>query len=147
MHLTVMFWVWLGLTAAFIIGEIFTAGFFLFPFAVGTGVAALITVFGGPSWLQWIAFLVISAVMVFFSRRFADRITKEPPERVGVDRLLGEKGIVIEKIDPVTDSGRVRVKKDEWRATSADGATIEVDTPVRVVRIEGAHLIVEKLQG
>jgi len=141
---TLMFWIWVGATAVFVVGEIFTAGFFLLPFGVGTGVAAVITLVGGPSWLQWLGFVVTSAIMVFFSRRFAERFAKEPPEKVGVDRLIGMTALVIEPIDPVSDSGRVRVKKDEWRATSVDNKRVEKDTEVRVVRIEGAHLVVER---
>jgi len=146
-HFTLMFWIWVVLCAAFIVGEIFTAGFYLFPFAVGTGVAAILTLLGLPSWLQWLCFIVISSVLVIFSRRLVDRFTKEPPERVNVDRLVGEVGLVIEEIDPVQDRGRVRVKKDEWRATSADESGIPKDTRVRVIKVEGAHLVVERAEG
>ena len=147
MELTLMFWIWIGLTAVFVVGEIFTAGFFLLPFGIGTGVAAILTLVGAPSWLQWLSFVAISAVMVFFSRRFAERFTKEPPEKVGVDRLIGMEGLVIESINPMTDSGRVRVKKDEWRATSTDNSKIERNTRVRIVKVEGAHLVVEKRES
>ena len=147
MHFTLMFWIWIVLAAAFIIGEIFTAGFYLFPFAVGTGVAGLLTLLGLPSWLQWLAFVVVSGGLVVFSRRLAEKLTKEPPERVNADRLIGHVGVVIEAINPVTDAGRVRVKKDEWRATSTDDSAIEENARVRVVKVEGAHLVVEKAEG
>ena len=147
MHFTLMFWIWIILAAAFIIGEIFTAGFYLFPFAVGTGVAGLLTLLALPSWLQWLAFVVVSGGLVVFSRRLAEKITKEPPERVNADRLIGHVGVVIEAIDPVTDSGRVRVKKDEWRATSADDSAIEENARVKVIKVEGAHLVVERVEG
>lgn len=146
MHTSLMFWIWVGLTAFFIVGEIFTAGFFLFPFAIGSGVAAILTILGAPSWAQWVSFIVLSAITVAFSRRLAEKFTKEPPERVGADRLIGEVGIVTEPIDPLTDTGRVRVKKDPWRATSADESKIDKDARVKVVRVEGAHLVVEKVE-
>ncbi len=145
MHTSLMFWIWIGLTALFVIGEIFTAGFFLLPFGIGAGVAAIVTVLGGPAWLQWVGFVVVSGIMVFFSRKLADRLTREPPERVGVDRLIGEVAIVLETIDPATDSGMVRVKKDEWRATSASDERIEKGNRVRILRVEGAHVVVEKI--
>lgn len=144
MELSLMFWIWVGLTAIFIVGEIFTAGFFLFPFGVGAGIAAILNVIGAPSWAQWTAFVVLSGVLVAFSRRLAERFTKEPPERVGVDRLIGESAIVIEPIDPLSDTGRVRVKKDHWRATSADDSKIEKDATVKIIKVEGAHLVVER---
>jgi len=146
-HFTPMFWIWAILAAVFIIAEIFTAGFYLFPFGVGAGIAAILTMLGLPSWLQWLAFIVISAALVIFSRKLADRLTKEPPERVGSHRVIDEIGLVIEPIDPLTDTGRVRVKKDEWRATSADDTKIEKDARVRVLRVDGTHLVVERLEG
>ncbi len=142
-----MFWIWVAIAAIFTVAEIFTAGFFLFPFAVGAGVAALINFLDLPGWLQWICFLGISGGLVLTSRRLADRFSHEPPERAGVDRLLGQSGLVIEAIDPISDSGRVRIKKDEWRATTADESKVEVNTKIRVVRVEGAHLVVEKTEG
>jgi membrane protein implicated in regulation of membrane protease activity len=114
---------------------------------VGTGVAAILTLIGLPSWVQWAAFIVLSAVLVIFSRRLVDRFTTEPPERTNVDRLVGETGVVVEQIEHLPDTGRVRVKKDEWRATSADHSTIEKNARVRVVRVEGAHLVVEKAEA
>jgi membrane protein implicated in regulation of membrane protease activity len=139
-----MFWIWVGIAALFIVGEIFTESFFLFPFGIGAGVAALLNAVGMPSWMQWAAFVVVSGVLVLLSRRLAERFSKEPPERMGVDRLIGEMAVVIETIDPLTDAGRVRVKKDHWRATSADESKIEKDTTVRVIRVEGVHLVVER---
>jgi membrane protein implicated in regulation of membrane protease activity len=142
--LSLMFWIWAVLAAVFLVGEIFTAGFFLFPFSVGAGVAAVLTLIGAPSWLQWVSFVVVSGVMVLLSRRLAEKVSKKPPEAVGVDRLIGETGVVIERIDPLTDTGRIRVKKDQWRVTSADGSRIEKDATVRVVKVEGTHLVVEE---
>jgi membrane protein implicated in regulation of membrane protease activity len=141
-----MFWIWVAIAAVFTVAEIFTAGFFLFPFAVGAGVAALFNFLGLPLWLQWICFLAISGALVAASRRLAERFSHEPPEKVGVDRLIGQVGLVIEAIDHITDSGRVRIKKDEWRATSADDSHIDINANVRVVRVEGAHLVVEKAE-
>jgi membrane protein implicated in regulation of membrane protease activity len=144
LELSLMFWIWVAIAAVFTVAEIFTAGFFLFPFAVGAGAAAVVNLVGLPQWLQWICFLVLSGVLVAFSRRLADRLSHEPPEKVGAERLVGQTGVVIEPIDPVTDGGRVRIMKDEWRATSLDDSRIGLNERVRVVRIEGAHLIVEK---
>jgi membrane protein implicated in regulation of membrane protease activity len=141
-----MFWIWAILAAVFIVGEIFTAGFFLFPFGVGAGVAAILTAIGAPSWLQWTCFVVISGVMVLLSRRLADKVSKAPPEVMGVDRLIGKVGVVTESIDPLTDSGRVRVKKDHWRAASVDDSRIGKDETVRVVKVEGVHLVVERVE-
>jgi len=136
--------IWAILAAIFVVGEIFTAGFFLLWFGIGAAVAALFARLGLGAAHQWGAFVVISGVLVASSRKFAQRVTKEPPEKVGADRVMGKAGVVLERIDPKTDSGRVRVDKEEWRAESAGGEVIEEGERVEVVGISGAHLIVKK---
>ncbi len=135
-------WVWAGLAALLIIGEMFTAGFFLLPFgigAAGAGVLAFLDL--GVGW-QWLAFLGISALAMLGLRRFADQVTHEPPEKVGIDRLIGKTGTVTEAIEPGDGAGRVRIDREDWRADS--GAAMEIPVGARVVveRIVGTHVVV-----
>lgn len=136
------FWVWLGLAAILIVGEIFTTGFFMLPFGLGAAVAAGLAFVKVPLPWQWVAFLVVSAVLLLSLRRFADRVTHEPPEKVGVDRLIGKQGVVIEDVEPGDGSGRVRIQREEWRADASGAQTISVGSRVTVERISGTHLIV-----
>jgi membrane protein implicated in regulation of membrane protease activity len=139
-------WVWLGLDAILIVAEIFTAGFFMLPFGIGAAVAA------GASWLkldlgwQWAAFLAVSAVLLFSLRKFSDRVTHEPPERMGADRLIGQEGRVIEDVEPAPGPGRVRVEREEWIADSAGREVIPAGTRVIVEKIVGTHLIVRPVE-
>ena len=135
---------WLGLAALCIIGEIFTAGFFLLWFGIGAGVACLMAVLGvGIVW-QWIGFILVSGVLFAISRKFAERITKKQPQGIGADRAIGKRGIVLEEIDNAKNTGRVRVEKEEWNADSKTGEVIKTNTRVVVTHVEGAHLIVQK---
>lgn len=136
--------IWAVLAAAFLVGEIFTAGFFLLWFGVGAAAAAVLARLGLGASYQWGSFALLSGVLVVLSRKFAQKVTKEPPERVGADRVIGKVGVVLEKIDPTTDSGRVRVEKEEWRAESQGGSTIEEGERVEVVGVSGTHLIVKR---
>jgi len=135
-------WVWMILAAVFVIGEIFTAGFFLLWFGIGAAAAGLLALLGiGAGW-QWVAFIVVSGVLFAVSRRFAERLTQEQPSGVGADRLIGKKGIVLEVIDNIKASGRVRVGQEEWRARGETDDTIPVDARVEVVRVDGTHVVV-----
>jgi len=137
---------WLVLAAVFFIGEIFTAGFFLLWFAIGAAVAALLAALGlGGVWQVGI-FAVVSAVLFAYSRRFAERISSKQPPGIGADRFLGKKGVVLEEIDNIKNTGRVRIGQDEWRADSDSGDVIPVDKPVEVVRLDGTHLVVKVLE-
>ena len=83
-------WAWIILAAALYVAEMFTAGFFMLPFALGATAAALPEFLGrsGRSW-QWVAFLGVSVVAFLLLRRCADHITHEPPVKTGIDRLTG----------------------------------------------------------
>jgi membrane protein implicated in regulation of membrane protease activity len=139
-------WLWMVLAAVLVIAEIFTAGFFLLWFGVGSAVAGILALFGfGAGW-QWLAFIVVSGGLVAVSRRFAERFSRKQPPGIGADRLKGDVGVVLEDIDNHQNTGRVRVRKEEWRADSGTGETIAVGARVRIVRLEGTHLIVEPLK-
>lgn len=141
----VWFWVWIGLAAILIVGEMFTAGFFLLPFGIGAAAAAAVDYMGLALGWQWAAFLVVSIALLFGLRRFADHVTHEPPEKVGVDRLIGKVGVVTEGIEPGDGAGRIRIEREEWRADSPVQELIPAGTRVRIERIEGTHVIVSPI--
>ncbi len=136
--------IWLIFAAVFIIAEVFTHGFFIFWFGIGAGAAALVAAFDVPSYWQWIVFVSVTLVCVLGSRRFSERITKEPPYKAGAERLLGKKGVVLVDIDNAETKGLVKVEGEEWRAESADGEVIERGDWIIVESIEGTRLIVRK---
>jgi len=141
-----VWWIWMIIAAIFVIGEIFTAGFFLLWFGIGAAIAGVLALLDlGAVW-QWIAFVVISGVLFAVSRRFAERFSKKQPPGIGADRFIGKKGVVLEEIDNIKNTGRVRIGKEEWRADSDTGEVIPVGKRVEVVRLDGTHLVVKTLE-
>lgn len=135
---------WLVLAAVFIIGEMFTAGFVMFWFGIGAGVAALLAlVFPTYVAVQISAFVVVSLILFAISRKFANRITVKPQPGIGANRAVGRRGVVIETIDPVKATGQVRIDRDEWRADSENDQVIEAGQNVIVVNVEGSHVVVK----
>ena len=138
--------IWFILAAIFIVGEIFTAGFFILWFGVGAAAAGVLALLGlGPIW-QWLAFVVISGILVAVSRKFANRVTKEQPPGIGADRFVGMVGMVLEDINNLNNTGRVRMNKEEWRAESENDEIIPKDTKVKVIKVDGTHLIVQPIK-
>ena len=113
----IWFWVWLGLAIILSVAEIFTAGFFMLPFGIGAAVAAMLEFFfpgsiggsGRPSSAS-------PQLLLIVLRRIANRITHDSPIGLAGNRLIGKQGVVIERLDPQTGPGRVRVEREEWRA-------------------------------
>jgi len=140
---TNLWWVWMLIAAIFVVAEIFTAGFFILWFGIGAAIAGVLALLGAGVVWQWVAFVIISGVLFAVSRRFAERFTKKQPPGVGADRFIGKIGVVLEDIDNINNTGRVRIDKDEWRADSETEEVITKGTRVIVTRLDGTHLVVK----
>jgi len=138
----IILWIWFILAAVMFVAEMFTAGFFLFWFGVGALIAGVLTLLGFGPVIQWTSFIVISGGLLAISRRFADKVTKPQPDGIGANRLVGKSGVVLETIDNVKNTGRVRMEHDEWRAESETDETIAEGAQVTIVRVNGTRLIV-----
>jgi membrane protein implicated in regulation of membrane protease activity len=139
-------WAWVVLALLFIIAEIFTAGFFLICFGVGAAGAALAAFLGvGLEW-QVAIFVLISSVAVVLVRPLANRVSNPNTHLVGIDRVLGKEGIVLETIDPVSGHGVVRINSERWSAESTEGRPIVAGSQVLVVAVQGTHLMVRPIQ-
>lgn len=136
-------WIWLGAAVLFGIGEMATPGaFFLAPFAVGAGVAAILAFAGVALAGEWAAFVLISVVAFAALRPLARRLDSDhAADGIGSRRLIGRSGTVLEDIG--TDSpGLVRIDAEEWRAESADGAPIAQGETVHITEVTGTRVIV-----
>ncbi len=136
-------WIWVGLAGVMGFGEILTAGFFLLPFAVGAAAAAILAWLGVSVAIQWAVFLIVSVASLFYLRRFVP--TEEDIQPIGANRMLHQRGLVVETIDRLQATGKVRVEREEWRATT-DGEPIAEGTEVVVRGITGTRLIVEPVE-
>ena len=135
-------WVWVAVAMVMGIGEIFTAGFFLLPFALGAVLAAAAAWLDLHGAVQWLLFFGGTAVSMLVLRRFMGRQDRPDDLPVGANRYVGMDARVIEDIDLVENTGRVRVESDEWRAV-ADSGPIEEGSLVRVTALRGTKLLVE----
>ena len=133
-------WIWTITAFVFAVGEIFTAGFFLLPFAVGAAASAVLAWIGAGAAWQWGTFIVVSLVTLMWMRRFSPEHMPGPD--IGANRYRNKKGIVIEAIDPHSGEGRVRVDNEEWRATSE--TPIEEGARIRITEVSGTRFVVEE---
>jgi membrane protein implicated in regulation of membrane protease activity len=137
-------WLWTGLAVAMAIGEIFTAGFFLLPFAVGSAAAAVLAWTGVAVLPQWLVFFGVSLVAFVYLRRFIARQDQQSAPSVGANRWTNTRGVVLDAIEPLAGTGIVRVGGEEWRATSDQ--PIPAGTQVVVLEVSGSRLVVTPLE-
>ncbi|ADU25773.1 NfeD family protein [Ethanoligenens harbinense] len=111
--------------------------------AIGGVFAMLAASFGQSLLIQFLLFVGISAVLLFFTRPFLKRFIKTPPRTsTNADRLIGREAVVCERIDNLAETGAVVVSGVTWMARSGTGAPIPAGEKVRIERIEGVKLIV-----
>ena len=114
-------------------------------FAGGALIAFVLSLFGANQIAQLLAFVIVSAAMLFTLRPAAKRFLYKRKVRTNFDRVIGQTGVVIQKIEPVDGQGLVKVIGQTWSAKPEDGASIiETDKTVEVVGISGVKVIVRE---
>ena len=111
-------------------------------FIVGS-IAALISVkLNAPLYVQLIVFVAVSAVTLILTRPLIKKHLKPKNEPTNADRVIGQTGVVTERIDNLSAVGQVKVDGQIWSARSTDDAVIEEGKQVEIERIDGVKLIV-----
>ncbi len=135
---------WLVFLVVLLVIELITVGLTTIWLAGGALVAFILAAMGVNLWIQIIVFLIVSFVLIYFTRPFALKYLKPRQTRTNSDELIGETVKVIERIDNRAAVGRALAKGMEWSARAVlDDQVIEAGTLVKVLRIEGVKLIVE----
>jgi membrane protein implicated in regulation of membrane protease activity len=137
-------WLWTIFALVMGVGEIFTAGFFLLPFAIGAAAAAVLAWIGAAIVAQWLVFFGVSLFAMAYLRKFINRQDEGEQPVLGANRWVTSTGIVLEDIDPSSGKGMVRVLQEEWRATAHQ--PIQQGTPIVVTEVRGTRFVVEPLE-
>ena len=135
---------WLLITGVLIVAEAATVNLITIWFAGGALAALIAAALGAPLWLQIVLFLAVSAVLLLSLRPFATRIGKGKDYATNVDSNIGKLAVVVEPIDNLRGTGRVMIGPVDWTARSEDGSVIAEGEKVRVLRVEGVKVCVER---
>ena len=136
-------WVWLGLTVILIVFELCTTSLTTIWFAGGAFVAFVMALFNLPIWVEVVAFVVISVVLLVFTRPMVDKVLKVGKTKTNVDSLIGMKAKVLVEINNSEDVGYVVVNGQEWSARSQNNEIIPDNAMVEIVEVTGVKLIVK----
>lgn len=139
--------VWFGLLIVFTIGEAVTVGLASIWFAAGSLAALVCALLDGPLWLQIALFIVVSALCLSAIRPLARKYFDNKVEPTNADRIIGTESVVTEDINNLQGTGAVRIGGITWSARSENDTLISTGTLVRVLRIEGVKVYVEKVNA
>jgi len=135
-------YIWLAIAIVLGIIEAATLGITTIWFAIGALIAMVASLINLPLPVQVLVFLVSSMVLLYFTRPIVKKCGKIGTTRTNADRLIGEKGLVTEKIDVINGKGQVKVFGQIWSARSVDNQDIDAGETVEIKGITGVKLVV-----
>ncbi len=137
--------IWLIILIICIVVEAATMGLTMVWFAGGSLVAAIAAALKAPVVVQIVLFLVVSFLMVFFTRPIAVKYFNKKRVKTNVESMIGRQAIVISEIDNLQGIGQVTVGGQEWSARSEDDdVKIKVGAVVDIMAVSGVKLIVRE---
>jgi len=141
-------YVWFGVLLIALVLEAVTAGLFSIWFVPPALVAMVLAYFDVPLPLQLVVFFGLSILLIAFSKTIWKKyLSVKPIEPTNTDALIGQTGIVTERIDNIAGVGAVKLEGKVWSARSKDGSVYEPDDLVRILDIQGVKLICEKISN
>ncbi len=137
--------IWLVVAIVLAIIELSTMGLVTIWFAIGAVLSMIFALLGANIWIQLICFIVVSTVILVAVRPLAEKYVNRSIKKTNIDAAIGRKLIAKTDIDNLHGLGKVDMDGSTWIAQSSnDEIIISAGEEVRVVKVVGARLIVER---
>lgn len=134
---------WLIALVAFLVIEGITVTLVCIWFAGGALIGLLAAALHAPIWLQVLLFLLVSIILLVYTRPIAMKFFNKDRVKTNVSGVIGKQAIVVDEIDNLQGLGKVTVGGQEWTARSVvEDEIIPVGTVVNVEEVKGVKLMV-----
>lgn len=138
---------WVMVLILTLVIEAATMGLTTIWFSGGAFAALIVEVLNGSVLLQVTVFLVVSLILLCFTRPVAVKYFNKEREKTNLDSLIGKQAVVTSTIHNLRETGQVIVDGKEWTARSLDPSECyEQGSIVRIVSIHGVKLLVEAVE-
>lgn len=136
-----MFYSWLAIIVILTIIEVATINLTTIWFVASGIVSLILSFFIEDITIQLAVFTLLGIFLLVVTKPVIKKYTKQKNVPTNLDRIIGMEGIVTEEITKV--SGEVKVDGKRWTAYADE--TILKDTMVRVLKIHGVKIKVERV--
>lgn len=142
-----MFWVWLAVIAVALLIEIVTLDLVSIWFSFGALIPFILAAVGGIAIeIQIAIFVVVSALLIIFIRKYAQKLLfKNMDAKTNVDSLIGKKFKMLETTD-FEKNGSLKINDVIWTAVGENSEQIKQGAIVEVVKVDGNKLIVKEVK-
>ena len=138
---------WLVVIVAFVAIELNTMALTTIWFAGGALAAFFASYAGFSIKAQLVVFLIVSLIMLIFTRPFASKFINKGTVKTNAESLIGKKARVTVEINNQLSQGAAVVGGQEWTARAEeDESVISTGTMVTIKEIRGVKLIVEPIK-
>lgn len=144
MEENMMLIIWAAAIIAFGILEAVTAQLVSIWFVIGAIGAFVAALFDASVTVQVIIFIAVTIVALIVTRPLVKKFVHPKKQATNADRVLNQKGIVVEEINNIKATGQVKVDGKVWSARSTDNSIIDVNEEIIIKEISGVKLIVER---
>lgn len=135
--------IWIVLIIIFAVVEIITVGLTSIWFAGGAVAALLGYAVGLNEIWQFLIFLAVSLILLFFTRPWALKYLKPHLVKTNYEEVIGKNVCLTETINNVKGTGTAVLKGQEWTARAYDeGRIFEAGMIVKVKEIRGVTMYV-----
>jgi len=137
-----MFYIWLFIAISLAILEMTTTNLVSIWFIISSLVAMVTSLFVESITIQITIFVLLGLLLLILTKNAMKKLIPEK-EKTNIDRIIGMKGIVTEKITKKTP-GEVKVDGKRWTATADE--TIPIDSTVKILEINSTKLKVKRME-
>ncbi len=137
-----MFYAWLVVVILLAIVEMITVGLTSIWFIFSGIFAMIASLFTDNIYIQFTIFALGGIILLLLTRNITKKLVPNK-ENTNIDRIIGMKGIVLDKITKKSP-GSVKVDGKVWTAVANE--TIAPDTEVKVLEINSTKLTVERME-
>lgn len=141
-----MFWVWLAVVVVTAVVEFATMDLASIWFTAGAVIPFILSAIGGIHWaIQIVIFVVLSTLFIFLLRPLAKKyLLRNVNEKTNLDSYIGKELTMLTACD-FENNGSVKINGVVWSAVSESGEAIEKDSIVKIKKVDGNKLVVEKV--
>ena len=137
-------WIWLIIFIVLIAIEAFTFSLTTIWFALGALVMILISLLKLPFSVQLLVWLILSSILLYFTRPYALSKLKVGRVKTNVDSLVGKSAIVVKTITK-HEKGEIKINGIIWSAKNENEEALEEGNECEIVEIQGATALVKKI--
>lgn len=134
---------WLLIFIVLLVIEIVTLGLATIWFAGGAIIGFIAALLGLSLELQIVLFLVVSVLLLVFTRPFAVKYINRNTTKTNVESVVGKVARVTERISNELETGTAVLNGQEWTARSVRDQEIPAGSNVVVTSVKGVKLIVD----